>query len=344
MSEITKLLEYVVKQDVSDLHLSTGVPPTVRLHGQMKPLNDKPLSHQVLENILKEIMTSRQYEFFKDESEIDFSVDIQNISRFRVNAFCQARGYSAVFRVIKAQTPTLDDLKMPEILKKLAMSERGLILVTGPTGSGKSTTLAAMIDFVNTSKRAHIITIEDPIEFVHQNKNCLINQREIGTHTRSFANALKGALREDPDIILLGELRDLETVKLAITAAETGHLVLATLHTNSAPKAIDRVISVFPADEQEQIRSMLSESLRAVIAQELLTRLDGNGRIAALEILINIVAVRNTIRENKIHQIPTIIQTNTTIGMQSMEQVLNQLAMQGRISKKIANDKIRALK
>ena len=344
MSEITKLLDYVVKQDVSDLHLSSGVPPIVRLHGQMKPLNDKPISAQVLETILKEVMNSRQYNTFQEESEIDFSVDIQGISRFRVNAFSQARGYSAVFRVFKAQTPTLDDLKLPEILKKLSTSERGLILVTGPTGSGKSTTLAAMIDYVNSNKRAHIITIEDPIEFVHQNKHCLVNQREVGTHTKSFANALKSALREDPDIILLGELRDLETVKLAITAAETGHLVLATLHTNSAPKAIDRMISVFPADEQEQIRSMLSESLRAVIAQELLTRLDGKGRVAALEVLINIVAVRNTIRENKIHQIPTIIQTNTSIGMQSMEQVLNQLAMQGRISKKVAQEKIRALK
>ena len=343
MTEIMKLLEFAVRQKASDLHLSAGVPPILRIKGEVKQIHDKVVSPSVLESILQEIMTTKQYDTFLEKAELDFSLDIPNLSRFRINAFNQSRGYSAVFRVISSVIPTLDQLKLPETLKSLCMSERGLILVTGPTGSGKSTTLAAMINHINENRLAHIVTIEDPIEFVHTNKKCLINHREVGTHTHSFANALKSALREDPDIILLGELRDLETIELAITAAETGHLVFATLHTNTAPKAIDRVISVFPAYQQPQIRTMLSESLRAVIAQELLPRADTRGRVAALEILINVVAVRNTIRENKIFQIPTIIQTSTAIGMQSMEQVLKQLAMKNIITPKMAEKKIRAL-
>jgi len=344
MSEIRNLLEIIVKRGVSDLHLSSGVPPKVRIQGEIKNLNEKPLPSSFLEKIFKELMNREQFDEFIKEKEMDFSFDIPGLSRFRVNAFVQSRGFSAVFRVIEAVTPTIDELKLPQILKKLVMAERGLILVTGPTGSGKSTTLAAMIDYLNENRAGHIITIEDPIEFVHENKKCLINQRELGAHTISFSNALKAALREDPDIILLGELRDLETVMLAITAAETGHLVLATLHTNSAPKAVDRVISVFPAEQQAQIRSMLSESLRAVICQELLPKTNGRGRVAALEILINIVAIKNTIRENKIHQIPTIIQTNNSIGMQSMEQELNNLAMKNVIDPRLAKKKIRALR
>lgn len=344
MSELQKLLEYVVKKDASDLHLSAGSPPTVRMYGTMKPITEQPVSAGMMDKILSEIMTANQKVTYEKDNQVDFSVDIPGLSRFRVNAFAQSRGPAAVFRVIKSSTPTLDDLGMPAVLKKLMMSERGLILVTGPTGSGKSTTMAAMIDFANNHKHGHIITIEDPIEFIHKNKNCLINHREVGTHAPTFSHALKGALREDPDIILLGELRDLETIGMAITAAETGHLVLATLHTNSAPKAIDRILNVFPADQQPQIRSMLSESLRAVIAQELLPRMDGKGRVAALEILINVVAVRNIIRENKIHQIPTVIQTGSAIGMQGMEQELNQMMMKGIISKEVAEEKIKALK
>ncbi|MCB9478187.1 MAG: type IV pilus twitching motility protein PilT [Deltaproteobacteria bacterium] len=343
MAEIAKLLAHVAKKDASDLHLSAGTPPLMRHLGQMVPVTQNPLASDVIERLIKEIMTDEQWAEFLAKNQIDFAVSIEGVSRFRVNAFRQHRGAAAVFRVVKSEVPTLEKLNLPKVLTQLVALERGLILVTGPTGSGKSTTLAAMVDYLNTHRSGHIITIEDPIEFVHPNKKCLVNQREIGTHAASFADALRAALREDPDIILLGELRDLETIDLAVTAAETGHMVFGTLHTNSAAKAIDRIINTYPADEQAMIRAMISESLRGVIAQELLPKADGSGRVAALEILISTPAVRNIIRENKIFQLPTVMQTNQSIGMQSMKQVLENLAMTRVITQELAKEKLASL-
>lgn len=324
--DVMQLLEFGVKQGASDVHLSAGEPPMLRVHGSMKKLNVPVLNREQAHQMIFDIMNDNQQKIFQERLEVDFSIELPGgISRFRVNAFVQNRGESAVFRQIPTKILTFEDLGLPPILKQVSKASKGLVLVTGPTGSGKSTTLAAMVDLINKEDFGHIITIEDPIEFVHQSKNSLINQREVGPHTLSFANALRSALREDPDVILVGEMRDLETISLALTAAETGHLVFATLHTSSAPKTIDRIIDVFPATEQGQVRAGLSESLRAVISQTLLKKADGNGRVAALEILIGVPAVRNLIREAKVHQIPSIMQTGMQYGMQTLDQILVEL-------------------
>jgi twitching motility protein PilT len=324
--DVMQLLEFAVKQGASDLHLSAGEPPMMRVHGVIKKLNVPALTREVAHSMIFDIMNDYQQKLYQEKLEADFSIELPGgTCRFRVNAFVQRRGESAVFRQIPTKILSFEELGLPVILKTVAKYSKGLVLVTGPTGSGKSTTLAAMVDFINREDFAHILTIEDPVEFVHQSKNCLVNQREVGPHTLSFANALRSGLREDPDIILVGEMRDLETISLALTAAETGHLVFATLHTSSAPKTIDRIIDVFPAQEQGQVRSALSESLRAVISQTLLKKADGKGRVAALEIMIGVPAVRNLIRESKIHQIPSIMQTGTQYGMQTLDQVLVEL-------------------
>ncbi len=299
-----------------------------RIHGNMKKLNVPAISKEQAHKMIFDIMNDNQQKKFTEELEADFSIALpEKKARFRVNAFVQRRGESAVFRQIPTKVLTFEELGLPPILKQVSKASKGLVLVTGPTGSGKSTTLAAMVDLVNKEDFGHILTIEDPVEFVHKSQNCLVNQREVGPDTHSFAKALRGALRQDPDIILVGEMRDLETISLALTAAETGHLVFGTLHTSSAPKTIDRIIDVFPASEQGQVRAGLSESLRAVIAQTLLKRADGKGRVAALEIMIGIPAVRNLIREAKIHQIPSMMQTGSQYGMQTMDQVLVELVM-----------------
>ena len=333
MSEgVYKLLAFSLQKGASDLHLSTGLSPMIRLNGDMTRLDVPPMSTEQLTSMLDEVMNEEQKKEFAKELDIDFAIEVSKIGRFRVNLFLQARGPAAVFRAIPTQAPTLEELKMPKILGELALRERGLILVTGPTGSGKSTTLAAMVNHINENRRGHIITVEDPIEFIHQSKNCLVNQREVGHHTQTFSSALRGALREDPDVILVGELRDLETTQLAITAAETGHVVFGTLHTNSAPKTVDRLIDVFPSDQQAQIRSMFSESLAGIISQVLVKKKDGTGRACALEILVAIPAIRNQIREDKTTQIVSMIQTGSCHGMQSMDQCLKRLVMEGVVS------------
>ena len=300
--DIAQLLAFSAKNKASDLHLSAGLPPMIRIHGDMRRINVPPLTHQDVHSMVYDIMSDGQRKVYEENLEVDFSFEIPGLSRFRVNAFNQNRGASAVFRTIPSKVLSLDDLKAPAVFADLAMKPRGLVLVTGPTGSGKSTTLAAMVNHRNENDMGHILTVEDPIEFVHESKKSLINQRELGPHTHSFANALKSALREDPDVVLVGELRDLETIRLALTAAETGHLVFGTLHTSSAAKTIDRVVDVFPSDEKEMVRTMLSESLEAVISQTLLKTRDGSGRIAAHEIMIATPAIRHLIRENKISQ------------------------------------------
>jgi twitching motility protein PilT len=330
--DINKLLAFTLKQGASDLHLSAGMPPIIRLHGEMTRLDVPPLASEELQALLSSIMTEDQAGEFGKALELDFAIELGDMGRFRVNAFNQTRGPGAVLRTIPTQVPTLEDLKLPKVLAELAMKERGLILVTGPTGSGKSTTLAAMVNHVNEHRRGHIITIEDPIEFVHQSRNCLINQREVGRNTHSFAAALRSALREDPDVILVGELRDLETTQLAITAAETGHIVFGTLHTNSAAKTVDRIIDVFPSGQQAQIRSMFSESIVGIICQTLLKTKDGKGRLCAQEILVAVPAVRNLIREDKTSQIMSVIQTGAQHGMQSMDQCLKALVMEGKVA------------
>ncbi|MEA1973907.1 MAG: type IV pilus twitching motility protein PilT [Candidatus Cloacimonadota bacterium] len=333
MLTIRELLEFTAEAGASDLHISTGSTPMVRVHGLMKKLNmDKPNKEEV-EELIFSVMNDSQIAMFKEKLEIDFSTKLDNDTRFRVNAFHQINGLGVAFRTIPNQIMNFEELNLPTILSKLSMRTRGLILVTGPTGSGKSTTLATMVDFVNDHKHCHIITIEDPIEFVHSSKNSLINQRELGHDTWSFTNALKSALREDPDVILVGEMRDLETVSLALTAAETGHLVFATLHTSSATKSIDRIIDMFPKEQQAQVRSMLSESLQAVIAQTLLPLKEGGGRVPALEIMIANTAVRNLIREEKTYQIPSVIQSGTKEGMQTKDQSLYSLVMNGLIDR-----------
>jgi twitching motility protein PilT len=336
--DIAQLLAFSVKNNASDLHLSAGVPPMIRVDGDVKRVNMPALTHKDVHSMIYDIMNDKQRKDFEEFLETDFSFEIPKLARFRVNAFNQARGAGAVFRTIPSEILTLEDLKAPNIFKDIAMYPRGIVLVTGPTGSGKSTTLAAMVHYVNENKPDHILTIEDPIEFVHECKRSLINQREVNRDTLGFSEALRSALREDPDVILVGEMRDLETIRLALTAAETGHLVFGTLHTSSAAKTIDRVVDVFPAQEKEMVRSMLSESLRAVISQTLLKRV-GGGRVAAHEIMIGTPAIRNLIREGKIAQMYSAIQTGQGQGMQTLDQDLQDLMVKGQISKEEARFK-----
>jgi twitching motility protein PilT len=336
--DIAQLLAFSVKNNASDLHLSAGVPPMIRVDGDVKRINMPALSHKEVHAMIYDIMSDKQRKDYEEFLETDFSFEIPKLARFRVNAFNQSRGAGAVFRTIPSQIRTLDDLKAPAIFKDIAMYPRGLVLVTGPTGSGKSTTLAAMIDYVNVNKPDHIITIEDPIEFVHESKKSLINQREVHRDTLGFSEALRSALREDPDVILVGEMRDLETIRLAMTASETGHLVFGTLHTSSAAKTVDRIVDVFPANEKEMIRTMLSESLRSVISQTLLKK-NGGGRVAAHEIMIGTPAIRNLIREGKIAQMYSSIQTGQAAGMQTLDQNLQELLSKGIISKEEARFK-----
>jgi len=323
--EIADLLAFSVKNKASDLHLSAGLPPLIRVNGDIRRINVEPLDHKGVHGMVYDIMNDGQRKDYEENLEVDFSFEIPNLARFRVNAFNQQRGAAAAFRTIPSKVLTLEQLNCPPIFKELTQQANGIVLVTGPTGSGKSTTLAAMINEINENDYGHILTLEDPIEFVHESKKCLINQREVGPHTLSFTNALRSALREDPDVILVGELRDLETIRLALTAAETGHLVFGTLHTSSAAKTVDRIVDVFPAAEKEMIRAMLSESLRSVIAQTLLKTKDGSGRVAAHEIMIGTPAIRNLIRENKVAQMYSSIQTGQALGMQTMEQCLQDL-------------------
>ncbi len=331
--DISELLIFVQKENASDLHLSAGESPMVRIHGEMKRIEMPPISKENLHMMLYDILSDQQRKRFEEMHELDFSIDLKGIARFRVNAFRQARGEGVVFRVIPSKILTIEQLGLPKSLREVTKNERGLVLVTGPTGSGKSTTLAAMIDILNNSLNGHIITIEDPIEFVHESKKCLINQRELGSHTHSFANALRSALREDPDIILVGEMRDLETISLALTAAETGHLVFSTVHTSGASKTVDRIIDVFPAGQQDQVRAQFAESIQAIVSQVLLKRRDGRGLVPALEIMIGTPAVRNLIREGKVAQLPSAIQTGQKFGMITLDQSLKELVSKGIVDK-----------
>jgi twitching motility protein PilT len=329
--DIAELLTFSVKNGASDLHLSAGLPPMIRVDGDVRKINVPALDHKTVHGLVYDIMNDKQRKDYEEFLETDFSFEIPELARFRVNAFNQNRGAGAVFRTIPSDILTLEDLGTPSIFKKIADNPRGLVLVTGPTGSGKSTTLAAMIDYINNKSYAHILTIEDPIEFVHQSKKCLVNQREVHRDTHGFNEALRSALREDPDIILVGEMRDLETIRLALTAAETGHLVFGTLHTSSAAKTIDRIIDVFPAAEKTMVRSMLSESLRSVIAQTLMKKI-GGGRIAGWEIMIGTPAIRNLIREDKVAQMYSSIQTGQAHGMITMDQYLQDLVSRGLVT------------
>lgn len=332
MATIDELFKLMVEQGASDLHLSSGAPPYLRLHGNMTPLNYRELSNQEVQGLLFEILSEKQKKAFVEKWELDCAYTLPGVGRFRCNIFMQRKGLGAVFRVIPEKIKTATELGLPPSVLDLIDCDRGLILVTGPTGSGKSTTLASMIHQINLTRESHIITVEDPIEFVHSNVKSLVNQREVGSHTKSFSNALKSALREDPDILLVGELRDLETISLALTAAETGHIVFGTLHTNSAAKTIDRIIDVFPSGQQQQIRTMLAESLRGVVAQWLFSRADGQGRVAAFEILRNTKAISNLIREGKIHQIPSAMQTGSSQGMILFEKYIDDLVKKGKVS------------
>jgi twitching motility protein PilT len=331
--EISNLLDYALKSGASDLHLSVDAIPMIRINGEMKKLQLPILDLPTMESIMANVLSDNQQKIYNENFEIDFSVELEHQGRFRVNFFKQLNGPAGVFRTIPSDIKSIEELSVPPILSKLAEKEKGLILMTGPTGSGKSTTLAAMIDHINDTSEKHIITIEDPVEYYHSSKNCLINQRELGHSTHSFKNALKSALREDPDVILVGEMRDRETIELALTAAETGHLVFSTLHTSSAVKTIDRIIDVFPTESKGQIRSMLSESLVSVIAQKLLRTSDGTGRVPACEVMIANTAIKNLIREDKIYQIPSLMQAGGKDGMQTLDMDLQRLLNQGSINR-----------
>ncbi len=337
--DLADLLLDTRDKGASDLHMAVGSPPAQRLHGSIYPMAMPEMDRDTLHELIYGLLTDDQKKRLERDMELDFALEFGDDVRFRANVYVNRRGEGAVFRVIPTKISTLDDLKMPPILKDLCKLPRGLILVTGPTGSGKSTTLAAMVNHINENFSHHILTIEDPIEFVHQHKQSLVNQREVGPHTHSFANALRSALREDPDVILVGELRDLETISLALTAAETGHLVFATLHTSSAPKTVDRLVDVFPPTQQEQVRIMLAESLQAVVCQTLVPRRDGKGRVCAMEVMTGTVAVRSLIREGKTHQIPSIIQVSTKFGMQSLDQKLKEFVMEGVVTRDAAMER-----
>lgn len=335
MAQIDRFLELLIKFKGSDLHIAVGVPPMLRVDGRLKRVEYEPLTAEQIDFVLREIMDEGQHEDFVKYRDTDFAYENAH-GRFRVNAFTQKNGRSAVFRVVPTKIPTPDEINMPHAVRQLALRHKGLVLITGATGSGKSTTLAALVDIVNRSRASHVLTIEDPIEFVHQSKRSLVSQREIGQHAHSFARALRASLREDPDVILVGEMRDLETISLAITAAETGHLVLATLHTSSAPQTIDRIIDSFPSEQQEQIRVQLAEGLLAIVAQQLLSRRDGKGRIAAYEVLLNNSAVRNLIRENRHHQLRSVMQMHRKDGMQLMDTALAELVRRGLVEREEA--------
>ncbi|HEY9136309.1 MAG TPA: type IV pilus twitching motility protein PilT [Pseudomonadales bacterium] len=336
--DITELLAFSAKNGASDLHLSAGLPPMIRVDGDVRRVNLPPMEHKEVHALIYDIMNDRQRKDYEEFLETDFSFEVPGVARFRVNAFNQNRGAGAVFRTIPSKVLTMEELGHSQVFRDISDIPRGIVLVTGPTGSGKSTTLAAMLDYINSSRYEHILTIEDPIEFVHESKKCLMNQREVHRDTLGFAEALRSALREDPDIILVGEMRDLETIRLALTAAETGHLVFGTLHTTSAAKTIDRVVDVFPAEEKSMVRSMLSESLQAVISQTLLKKV-GGGRVAAHEIMIGTPAIRNLIREDKVAQMYSAIQTGAGLGMQTLDQHLADLLKKGQISREAAREK-----
>ncbi|MBK6280345.1 MAG: type IV pilus twitching motility protein PilT [Gammaproteobacteria bacterium] len=336
--DITELLAFAAKQRASDLHLSAGLPPMIRVDGDVRRINLPPMDHRQVHDLIYEIMNDKQRRDYEEFLETDFSFEVPGVARFRVNAFNQNRGSGAVFRTIPSKVLTMEDLGMGQVFREISMEPRGLVVVTGPTGSGKSTTLAAMVDYINDNKYHHILTIEDPIEFVHEAKKCLVNQREVHRDTHGFAEALRSALREDPDIILVGEMRDLETIRLALTAAETGHLVFGTLHTTSAAKTIDRIVDVFPAQEKSMVRSMLSESLMGVISQTLLKKV-GGGRIAAHEIMRGTPAIRNLIREDKVAQMYSAIQTGSGVGMQTMDQCLTDLVAKRLVTREAAREK-----
>ncbi len=335
---IEQLLHKTVNDGASDLHLTVGAPPCYRIHGEMTPIADQQLTESTLHDMLMTVLTTEQQQYFERQQDIDLSLEIKDLARFRVNMFVGRQGAGAVLRVIPTRIKTAEELGLPPVIADLSKIDKGLVLVTGPTGSGKSTTLAAIVDLINEQRRGHILTIEDPIEFVHPHKGCIVNQREVKSNTESFSSALRAALREDPDVILVGEMRDLETIQLAISAAETGHLVLGTLHTSSAPQTIDRVIDVFPPHQQQQVRTMLSESLQAVVAQQLLPKL-GGGRVASHEIMLATTAIRNLIREGKSFQIPSVIETNTNLGMQTSHQSVLALVRQGLVSYESAVEK-----
>ena len=344
MAKIDAFFNLMFEQNASDLHLSTGNPPILRIRGELQRVDFPPLENDSLKAMLYEIAPEYKIKQFEETGDVDFGYEIPNVSRFRANFFNQKHGVAAVFRQIPSKVITVEDFEkwdapLPPILKKFAMLHRGLVVVTGPTGSGKSTTLAAMVDYANKNRRDHIITVEDPIEFVHESRNCLVNHREVGIHTKSFSSALRGALREDPDIVLVGEMRDLETIELAITAASTGHLVFGTLHTPSASKTVDRIIDVFPADQQNKIRATLSEALKGIVAQNLFKRIDKKGRVAALEVLVFTTAISNLVREGKTHQLPGMIQVGKRLGNQPLDDsIMDHLKMK-RISPEEAYDK-----